>query len=238
MMGLSGATRAIEFLPITGVMELVDTAWMSAGLTTDPQGISVILNCMAAGNIGLIPEQTNAIRNACSSTKLDSHSLALLVNSLSRLDEVDTGIFLLHMQQNRMVELVNSLTPHGRDMMLLAVSNFFDIVNYHGGQKISGIVSSWIDCLLKYNLRGLGPRQVQSIAQLHQARNILEYHGIVVGIEIELFQVHAPVVSGFHADVLQCMRSMYPQGGEMIEVNTIEPNTGYEIDIALRKFIS
>lgn len=233
MMALSGATRAVEILDTKDMEELVSLAWTLPGLVTDPQGISVILNCMTAANIR-VEKNRKEIEEICFSPRVDSHSFSLLVNSFARLDKVDLILLLLHVQQDRMDELICGMTEQGKDVTILALSSVLDILS--GVNQEVNVLRMWIESLLETSRSAPLPERAESIAQRKQAYCILEFHGYSIsGREVtgsNIFGSRNPIVSKFHSNVLDSLRTILPLNRNLT-VNLVEPKTGYEIDICL-----
>jgi hypothetical protein len=193
----------------------------------DSNGICLVVNLSSSVNLPLTVDLRKRVKDAMISG--DSQSMSVLIHSLSKLEEVELLIELLHLPTD-VKTLCRGMTDQGRSMALLSVSWLLDVM-HACKMPVSHHVARWRDELVPLVIPG-NCRESQSQYQLIQTIGKSNGWSQMDGLRKADLPRSPSVISSFHRDVLACLQNVV--GSEQCSTNFIDSHTGYEIDIRLR----
>ena len=230
--------ESLVILLMAAVNRMVERIWTEDILTLmsvipvdslSPVGFAVFVNLRSTVNLQLDDSHRGLILNTLDKP-LDAHTVAVLINSLSKLDEFELVTELIGwIPPSR--ELVNSMTPQAIQTCLLAVSMWLDVVRLGPhSPTVETAYRQWLAELVKANgIRGKSQASPESLTQL---RIVDVLNGACVSGESHSTTSPRPpsVVSPFHRQVIDAISSINTEP-QTLTVNAVEPVSGYEIDI-------
>ena len=190
------------------------------------RGICVYLNLLSS--INLLPREDVVERavELCSKEPLPQ-SIALLVNAFSKLDQNDSITQIL--ETNNPKKHVHKMTPHGKDMCILGISNLLDLTP----ESDNSLLDAWLSELVESKRLDVKDKSPQSVSQLRIAEAIWQYspNTFLRGIPKLNTTSTAPTIVGkvseFHQQVIDALSTHTKY------INAVDPITQYEIDILL-----